>query len=247
MSKPNIVFILVDDMGYGDFSAFNYGASRTPALDHLMNEGVCLSQHYSAAPMCAPARASLQTGRYHHRTGSIDTVETCALCRMSLRETTVADLLKRAGYATGLVGKWHNGGIDPRYHPNARGFDEFVGFRAGWWDYYDWTLDYNDSVRKADGRYLTDVFTEEAVSFIDRHKDEPFFLNVAYNCPHDPFQAPEEEITPFLETGKFNRGVSTLYGMLRRMDKGVEQILARLDAHGLRDNTIVLFTSDNGP
>ncbi len=162
-SRPNIILILADDMGYGDFGCFNYGASRTPTLDHLVNEGVCLTQHYSASPVCAPARASLMTGRYPHRTGVIDTLETRGLDRLALRELTVAELLKRSGYKTGLVGKWHNGAYDSRYHPNRRGFDEFAGFSGGWQPYFQWNLDRNGTISHADGRYLTDVFTEEAI------------------------------------------------------------------------------------
>ncbi len=105
-TPPNIILILADDMGYGDFGCFNYGASRTPTLDHLVSDGVSLTQHYSASPVCAPARASLMTGRYPHRTGVIDTLETRGLDRLALREVTIAELLKRAGYATGLIGKW---------------------------------------------------------------------------------------------------------------------------------------------
>ena len=153
--RPNIVFILADDMGYGDFSAFNNGLSRTPTLDGLVTEGVCLTQQYAASPVCNPSRAALMTGRYPHRTGSIDTLEYRGLERLALRETTLADVLKRADYATGLVGKWHLGAYDPRYHPNARGFREAVCFRGGMHDYYAWRLEYNDSVKRADGRYLT--------------------------------------------------------------------------------------------
>ncbi|MBM4456191.1 MAG: hypothetical protein FJ011_00265 [Chloroflexi bacterium] len=133
--RPNVVFILVDDMGYGDFSAFNGGLSNTPALDALLAESVCLTQHYTASPVCNPSRAALLTGRYPHRTGSIDTLEWWGLERLALRETTLADLFKTAGYATGLVGKWHLGAFDPRYHPNRRGFDEAVCFRGGMHDY----------------------------------------------------------------------------------------------------------------
>ena len=132
MPRPNIVFILADDMGYGDFSCFNGGLSQTPTLDRLAEEGVCLTQHYSASPVCAPARAALLTGRYPHRTGAIDTLELRGLDRIHLDERTFADHLRVAGYATGLVGKWHNGALDQRYHPNQRGFDEFVGFSGGW-------------------------------------------------------------------------------------------------------------------
>src|SRR5271169_3402315 len=186
-SRPNIGLILADDMGSGDFGCFNYGASKTPVLDQLISEGVCLTQHYSASPVCAPARASLMTGRYPHRTGVIDTLETRGLDRLALRELTMAELLKRAGYVTGLVGKWHNGALDPRYHPNRRGFDEFAGFRGGWQPYWQWHLDRNGSIAGADGRYLTDVFTEEAADFIRRHHQERFFLHLAYSAPHYPF------------------------------------------------------------
>ena len=250
--RPNIILILVDDMGYGDFSRFNGGLSHTPTLDTLIDEavlrtGVCLTQHYTASPVCNPSRAALMTGRYPHRTGSIDTLEWWGLEQLALRETTLADVLRGAGYATGLVGKWHLGAFDPRYHPNARGFDEAVCFRGGMHDYYEWRLEYNDAVRRADGRYLTDVFTEEAVRFIERHRAEPFFLHLTYNAPHTPLQAPEEEVRPFAETGQFTKGVSTLYGMIHRVDSAVARILDTLRRHGLEENTIVLFTSDNGP
>ena len=245
--KPNIVFILADDMGYGDFSAVNGGLSRTPSLDQLMSESVCFTQQYTASPVCNPSRACLMTGRYPHRTGSIDTLEWRGLERLALRETTLADVLKGAGYTTGLVGKWHLGAFDMRYHPLNRGFDETVCFRGGMHDYFKWRVEFKESVVRADGRYLTDVWTEEAVRFIERHHAEPFFLHVTYNAPHTPLQAPDEEIQPFLETGKFNKGVSTLYGMLHRMDSGVAQILETLRTSGIEGNTIVMFTSDNGP
>ncbi len=252
-SQPNIVFILADDLGYGDFSAFNGGLSHTPTLDGLKNESTCLSQQYTASPVCNPSRAALMTGRYPHRTGSIDTLEWRGLERLALRETTLADVLKAAGYTTGLVGKWHLGSFDPRYRPTQRGFDEAVCFRGGMHDYYRWRLEKGDGVMRGDGRYLTDVWAEEAEAFIDRHAghakhaDEPFFLHVTFNAPHTPLQVPSEEARPFLETGKFNKGVSTLYGMIHRMDSAVARILEALRRHGLDENTIVLFSSDNGP
>ena len=247
-NKPNIVFILADDLGYGDFSAFNGGMSSTPTLDALIEEGVCLTQQYTASPVCNPSRAALMTGRYPHRTGSIDTLEWRGLERLALRETTIADVLSGAGYATGLIGKWHLGAFDPRYHPSRRGFDETVCFRGGMHDYYDWRIEFGDTVKRADGRYLTDVWTREAVSFIERHSvDQPFYLHVTYNAPHTPLQAPEEEIRPFSESGDFNKGVSTIYGMVHRMDTGVAHILDALEKQGLAENTIVIFTSDNGP
>ena len=244
---PNILLILVDDMGYGDFGVFSEGRTRTPTLDELVQQSVCLTQHYAASPVCNPSRAALLTGRYPHRTGSIDTLEWRGLERLALRERTLADMLRPAGYVTGLIGKWHLGAFDPRYHPNRRGFDEAVCFRGGMHDYYRWRLEYNDAVRRADGRYLTDVWTEEAVQFIRRHAGKPFFLHLTYNAPHTPLQCPEEDVSPFSETGQFNKGVSILYGMIRRMDAGVERVLAELKAQGVEENTIVVFTSDNGP
>jgi arylsulfatase A len=245
--RPNILLILADDMGYGDFGCFNDGVSQTPTLDHLVSEGVCLTQHYSASPVCAPARASLLTGRYPHRTGVIDTLEMRGLDRLALRERTVADLLKQAGYVTGLVGKWHNGSLDPRYHPNQRGFDEFAGFCGGWSPYFDWRLDRNGTIARSDGTYLTDVFTDEAEQFIHRHRSEPFFLYLAYNAPHFPFQSRADDVAPFRDAGRFTPAVSDIYGMIRGMDRGIARVLDALDREGLADNTLVLFSSDNGP
>jgi arylsulfatase B len=246
-AKPNLIVILADDMGYGDIGAFGNPAVQTPALDALAAEGLMLTQHYSASAVCAPARAGLLTARYPHRTGAIDTLEGRGLDRLALREKTVADTLKAAGYATGLIGKWHLGALDPRYHPNRRGFDDFVGFRGGWQDYWEWNLDVNGTRRTADGRYLTDLFTDEATRFIERHRAEPFFLHVAYNAPHFPLQVPDEDLAAFPEGGEHSEGVRRIYAMNRRMDQGVARILETLDRHGLRENTLLLFTSDNGP
>ncbi len=247
MKKPNIIFILADDMGYGDFSFINNGLSETPALDSLMSESTCFTHQYTASAVCNPSRACLMTGRYPHRTGSIDTLEWRGLERLALREVTLADVLGSAGYRTGLVGKWHLGAYDSRYHPLRRGFDETVCFRGGMHDYYDWRIEFGENIKRGDGTYLTDLWTEEAVGFIERNQKEPFFLHVTFNAPHTPLQAPEEEIKPFLDKEKFSKGVSTLYGMIRRMDKGVGRILETLKKCGLEDNTIVMFTSDNGP
>ena len=245
--RPNIVVIVADDLGYGDLSCFNGGLSATPTLDQLVATGTCLTQHYSASPVCAPARASLLTGRYPHRTGAIDTLEGRGLDRIALDEVTVADHLRAAGYETGLVGKWHNGAFDPRYHPNARGFDEFAGFSGGWSDYWNWRLDRNGVRAPGDGRHLTDVLTEEAVGFVDRHSAQPFFLMLAYSAPHYPLQARPEDAARFLETGELTVGVANLYGMVQQMDAGIAQVLAALERNGLADDTFVLFTSDNGP
>ena len=147
-----------------------------------------------------------------------------------------------------MAGKWHNGAYDMRYHPIRRGFDEVAaGFQGSQW-YYDWRLDYNGkTIERADGRYLTDVLTSEAVSFIERYRHEPFLYYLAYNAPHGPHEAPKDEITPYRETGKLTDKVSTIYAMITRMDNGVGRLLDTLSRLGLDENTILLFTSDNGP
>ncbi|MEZ5394231.1 MAG: sulfatase-like hydrolase/transferase [Bryobacterales bacterium] len=244
--KPNVILILADDMGYGDLGCFNDGVVKTPSLDRLTREGVCFQQHYSASPICAPARAALYTGRYPHRTGAITQHEIHGLDRIALREITMADAFQSAGYSTGLVGKWHNGTFDPRYEPHHRGYDEFTGFCGGWVDYYKYRLRRNGSLVDSDGTYMTDLLTNEALSFIDRNKRRPFFLTLAYSAPHSPFQAPQERIDPYLEKG-FNRIVATTYAMIEIMDEGIGRVLDKLDAEGLANDTVVLFTSDNGP
>jgi arylsulfatase A-like enzyme len=247
MTKPNVVFILADDMGYGDFSCFNGNRSQTPNLDSLVSEGVCFSQHYSSSPVCNPSRASLLTGRYPHRTGSIDTLEWRGLERLALDETTLAQMLQANGYRTGLVGKWHLGSYDLRYLPQNRGFDEAVYFAGGMHDYFDWRIAYNGDYTNQDGRYLTDVWTEEALAFIKRHHNHPFFLHVTYNAPHTPLQALQEDISRFSTNPELTKGVQTLYGMLYRMDEGIGRIRETLKTYGIEDNTLFIFTSDNGP
>lgn len=247
MSKPNVLFILVDDLGYGDLSCNNYGMNDTPNIDALMREGVNMSQHYSASALCAPARAGLLTGRYPQRSGVIDTISTGEMNCLATRETTMAEVFKTAGYATGMVGKWHLGHVHEKYHPAQRGFDEYMMFHGGNTDYYKWTLEHRQGQREADGRYLTDVLTQDAVEYIESHQREPFFLYLAYNAPHGPFMAPEEDIAPYREKGCFTEGLSTLYGMIRRLDIGIGRVMETLDRLGLRDKTIVVFTSDNGP
>ena len=250
-ARPNILLILADDMGWGDFGCFGDGSARTPTLDHLVATGLCLTQHYSASPVCAPARASLLTGRYPHRTGAVDTTEMRGLDRMAPSEVTLAEPLRAAGYATGLVGKWHNGALDPRHHPTARGFAEFAGFCGGWSPYFGWTIERGTSPAtptvKDDGRYLTDVFTEEAVAFLERHRAEPFFLFLSYNAPHYPFQSRPEDFAPYAERGGMTKAVCHIRAMIERMDAGIARVLDALDHLGLADDTLVLFTSDNGP
>ncbi len=245
--KPNVIVIMADDLGYGDLGCFGNDDAQTPNIDYLAEKGVKLTQHYTASPICAPARGAFLTGCYNHRVGALSVESNRGLDRISLNHKTIADYFKNGEYATGMVGKWHSGLFDMRYHPNNRGFTEFVGFLNGGMGYYDWILDYNGQSVRSDGRYLTDVFTDEAISYVNRNKNHPFFLYLSYNAPHSPLEAPNEDINPFREKGKFNDGVCTLYGMIRRMDAGIGRIIEALEKEGLIENTIILVTSDNGP
>lgn len=246
--SPNIVVIMADDLGFGDLGRFSGGSVQTPTIDSLARDGMTLTQHYSASPICAPARAAFLTGRYPQRSGVIDTFPHRRFDQISLREQTLADRLSEAGYMTGLVGKWHNGALGREYHPTSRGFDEFTGFRGGGQDYWDWRLEGSDGPFYGDGRYITDVFTEAAVDFVERNAADPFFLMVAYTAPHGPFQAPEEA----LHRVRARRGsgpilVDTIAAMVEEMDRGIGEILSALDRTGVAEDTLVLFTSDNGP
>ncbi len=246
MTGPNIVLMVADDMGYGDFGLYSEGRVHTPALDELASEGIRLTQHYAGSAVCSPSRAALLTGRYPIRTGAVTPQEVLGNDRIALGESTIADSFKAAGYATGMVGKWHNGALDPRFHPNARGFDEFAGFRGGWADYYRWNLDRNGSFEKSDGRYLTDVLADEAVGFIERHQAEPFFLMVTWNAPHSPLQAPEEVTQKYVDAG-FELGIALIYAMIEVMDRGIGKVREVLRTAGIEDDTLLMFTSDNGP
>lgn len=245
MGKQNVIFILADDMGYGDFGIFGDGRPKTPTLDRLVEEGLTMSHYYSASPVCTPARASIMTGRYPHRTGAVDTYERTGMDRLALDETTIADVYRNNGYRTGLFGKWHLGGVGGDYHPMKRGFDEFIGIPWGWSHYFDYMVDNNGHMEKGNG-YLTDVISRESVNFINRNKEQPFFLYVAYNAPHFPFECPEEYIAMFRD-GVITEEVATIYAMIYCMDKGISSILEAVKANGLEEDTIVVFTSDNGP
>ena len=238
--------MVADDMGYGDFGLYSEGNVHTPALDELAGESVRLTQHYAGSAVCSPSRSALLTGRYPIRTGAVTPQEVLGNDRIALDEATIGDSFVAAGYATGMVGKWHNGALDPRFHPNARGFDEFVGFRGGWADYYKWNLDRNGSFEKSDGRYLTDVLADEAAGFINRHKNKPFFLMVTWNAPHSPLQAPTDVTQRYVDAG-FGLGTAIIYAMIEIMDRGIAKIRQALDLAGISDDTLLMFTSDNGP
>jgi arylsulfatase A-like enzyme len=254
VSPPNIVLIISDDQGWGDLSLHGNRNIKTPHMDSLAINGASFTSFY-VSPVCSPTRAEVLTGRYHPRTGVYGT--SAGGERMNLDETTIAEIFRQAGYATGVFGKWHNGMQYP-YHPNARGFDEFYGFASGHWgDYFSPALlERNGQLVQGEG-YLVDDFTNQAMSFIENHKDEPFFAYIPYNTPHSPMQVPDKywdrfddrEITmlhrdPELEDLTFTRAA---LAMVENIDWNVGRIMKKLQELGLKENTIVVYLSDNGP
>ncbi len=267
-ATPNVVLVLMDDLGYGDLGSYGAPDVRTPNIDRLAREGVRLTDAYANGAVCTPTRTALITGRYQQRVG-LEWVLT--LARPVDRElglpalgTSLPALLKTNGYATGLVGKWHLG-FKPEFGPMAHGFDEFYGFLGGAHDYYTSGLDaagtghsdlYENTTPVEPAGYLTDEITRRAVSFITRHADGRFFLEVAYNAVHWPFEPPDRP-PPTAERTSPSRLVQMpddsipatrqdYVRMLERADQGVGEILAAVERRGLASNTLVIFTNDNG-
>lgn len=246
--RPNVLLIVSDDQGYADASCYDHPPEvSTPNIDRIAQGGVRLTDGYASAWVCAPTRAGLLTGRYQQRYGFYTAGN--SRIGMPLTEITVADVLKKAGYATGAFGKWHLG-IEPDYHPLRRGFDEFYGFLGhGGHDYFDlrvtdaYTSIYRNDKPIEETGYLTDNLTREAVSFIERHHQRPFFLYLPYSAVHWPLQAPEEDVRRF-DTGDPERDI--YLAMLARMDDGIGKVLDALERAGVDDNTLVFFLSDNG-
>ena len=246
--RPNVILILADDMAYGDLSRINGGLSRTPNLDQLAKESVWFSQGYSAAPVCAPARAALLTGKYPHQTGcvTLGMKRFPELTKMDQEMTTLADVFQLNGYSTGMIGKWHCG-EGQGYHPMDRGFQEFEGF-LGYMvnSYFTYELDMNRTYQPFTDRYLTHHLSERAVEFVRRHKNHPFFLHLAHYAPHRPLDAPPEIVQSFLEKG-FEINTAIIYAMIQVMDQGIGELIAELEDLGIREKTLIIFSSDNGP
>ena len=258
--RPNVVLIVTDDVGYGDFGSYGAPDVRTPNVDSLARDGIRLTDFYANGSTCSPTRAGLISGRYQQRY----TIETPlpgpgARGERGLAATgqSLPQLLKTTGYATELIGKWHLG-YAPAQSPNAHGFDYFFGFKSGFIDYYMHTggngepdLYENDTPVMRDG-YMTDLITAGAVAFIQRNAGRPFFLDVAYNAAHWPYQPPD---TPSRAPGNarhvqpHDEGTSVrsqYVAMLERADRGVGEILRTLERLGMAQNTLVIFTNDNG-
>ena len=244
--KPNIVIILTDDQGYADVSYNSHSPPEvsTPNIDALAHSSIICTQGYTSGHVCSTTRAGLMTGRYQQRFGIYTAGEGGS--GVPLDEVFIPQRLKPAGYVSGALGKWHLG-LTKEYHAMNRGFDEFYGFMGrGAHPYFDHSdMDhpiYRGLKSIKEEGYLTTRITEEAVDFIDRHKEDPFFLYVAYNAVHSPPEAPEEDIKNV--TGDKKR--DTLMAMIKHLDLGVGEIVNSLKKHDLFDNTLLIFLTDNG-
>lgn len=282
-APPNVIIVLADDLGYGDIGANGSTVILTPHIDELAANGVRLTDGYVSAAVCSPMRAGVFTGRYQNRFGyeynpTANYVRNAdAELGLPEDETTLGDMMREAGYVTGLVGKWHLG-FREQYHPLRRGFDEFFGHLGGGSSYVDpndpdahrwpgsepaatepdttgWVPvvgDRGDGPRAImDGyevvevdEYLTDVFADRAVSFIERHADEPFFLMLAPNAPHTPIQATSKYVDRYAHIEE--PGARIYAAMVSSVDDMVGRVTATLREHGLEENTLVVFISDNG-
>lgn len=249
---PNVVVILVDDMGYGDIGSYGVTDIRTPQLDRIAREGVRLTSFYANGPVCTPTRAAFITGRYQQRVG----LEWAILANqrepgLLTTEPSLARLLKQNAYKTGLFGKWHLG-FKPEFGPNAHGFDEFFGILGGNVDMYthrniNGDLDLYEQTRPVErSGYLTDLLTDKSVEFIERNADRPFFLYVAYNAVHLPFQPPGRP-GDRRTRDNWQQGTRDDYArMLESVDANIGRILDVLDRRELARDTLLIFTNDNG-
>jgi arylsulfatase A-like enzyme len=252
-SKPNVVIFLADDAGWGDYSQNGNTLVATPNIDSIAKNGVTLDRFF-VCPVCSPTRAEFLTGRYHPR-GGVRGVST-GQERLNLDEKTVADAFKASGYVTGAFGKWHNGSQWP-YHPMARGFDEYYGHSAGHWgEYFDPPLEHNGRMVREKG-YIVDICTDKVLNFIEKNKAKPFFCYVPFTTPHSPWAAPEKDWQRFKAKAITQTATDAekevvdetrcALAMVENQDWNVGRVLAKLQEKGLRDNTIVIYFSDNGP
>lgn len=249
--RPNVVLILTDDQGYGDVGFHGNKKIKTPHLDRMAKNGIELTRFY-CSPVCAPTRASLMTGCYFYRTGVIHTSRGGA--KMHGEEITLAELLKQAGYKTGIFGKWHLGDNYPM-RPEDQGFEETLVHKSGGIgqtpdqpnSYFDSRLWKNGKRFQADG-YCTDVFFDAAIKFMDQQKQarQPFFVYLPTNAPHTPLEVDRSYWGPYQKMG-LNETTARVYGMVENLDENVGKLMAWLKREKLSDDTIVIFLGDNGP
>lgn len=260
--KPNIIFLFCDDAGYADFGFQGSEVMKTPNLDKLAKEGVKFTQGYVTDATCGPSRAGLITGKYQQRFGYQEINVPNYMSENSkylgddmglpLDQKTIADYLKTVGYTNAVYGKWHLGNAD-RFHPLNRGFDEFYGFRGGARSYFgyenfngihdDNRMERNFENFEEPKGYATDVFADEAVSFIERNKDNPFFIYLAFNAVHTPMEATGEDLKQFPNLKGKRKEVAA---MTLALDRACGRVLDKLKELGLEENTIIVFSNDNG-
>ena len=250
--RPNIILIVADDLGYADLGCQGLSTDvRTPNIDAIARAGVRLTNGYVSGTVCSPSRAGFLTGRYQQRFGHEFNPggKEASNFGLPLEQITLARALKAAGYRTGMVGKWHLG-YKHELHPLRRGFEEFFGFLGGGHDYFDPSLGMGVILRgdeAAEERsYLTDAFSREAVSFVEKQHAgaKPFFLYLAYNAIHSPMQAPQTYMDRFKDVPDNKR--QTMLAMLSALDDGVGRLMEKLREHGLEEETLIFFISDNG-
>jgi arylsulfatase A-like enzyme len=248
-ARPNVVLIMTDDQGWGDFGFHNNPVLKTPNLDALAAQSLELTR-FHVSPVCSPTRASLLTGRYNYRTGAIDTY--LGRSTMAAEETTLAEMLSAAGYRTGIFGKWHLGDNYPS-RAMDQGFQKSLVHRGGG---IGQPADppgnhYNDPLLLEDGRevstrgYCSDVFTTAAIDFIRQHREQPFFAYLAFNCPHTPLELPRGAGNTY--AGQVDEDTAKLYTMVANADENIGRLIAALDELKLAANTVVIFLTDNGP
>ena len=252
--RPNVVLVITDDQGYGELACHGNPIIKTPNLDKLHAESVRFTA-FHVSPTCAPTRASLMTGRHEFRSGVTHTINERE--RLGLKAVTIAQVLKGAGYTTGIFGKWHLGDQEP-YQPHNRGFDEaFIhgaggigqSYRGSCGDapgnkYFDPAIRHNRTFVKTKG-YCTDIFFTQGLRWIKQNKDRPFFAYITTNAPHGPLVCPDSYVKPYLEAG-LDRGAAAFYGMITNIDDNVGILLAKLDEWKLAEKTLVIFMTDNG-
>lgn len=251
--QPNIILILTDDQGWGDLSISGNTNIETPNIDKLAQNGITFDRFY-VCPVCSPTRAEILTGRYHVRSGVWST--STGGERIDLDETTIAEVFKNAGYQTAAYGKWHNG-MQPPYHPNARGFDDFYGFCSGHWgNYYSPMLEHNGKIVTGNG-FIIDDLTNHGIGFIQNNREKPFFLYLPYNTPHSPMQVPDqwwdkykEKDLEMVNREKEKEDIAftrAALAMCENIDWNVGRVVDKIEELGLSENTIIIYLSDNGP
>jgi len=246
-SPPNLVLIITDDQGYGDLSLHGNNILETPHMDAIGQNGIRLD-NFHVSPVCAPTRAAVLTGRRPMSTGAFYVTRGGEV--MDSDEYTIAEVMKDNGYATGYIGKWHNGAHHP-HHPLSQGFDEFFGFTAGHWNrYFNPELEDNGKMVMTEG-YIADIFTDRAIDYI-RKQDGPFLCYLAYNTPHSPFQVPDHYFDMYInrveeQDSSLRIMNASVYGMVKNIDDNVGRLMKTIEELGLEENTIVVFMTDNGP